>query len=329
MSRSRSDDLLEAWKMVAQHAQRPVEAPRPRTHRGAGAVGLIAAGGVAVVLVVALAIRGGGPGPQPSQPAVGASPSAGASASPPPPTENAIPLRIANGSTIIVQLVVNGQVVATVAPGTEVAVPTSTLGPRPWAIETRSPSGRVLSAMNVAADADYNINSGPGVRADLSCGQIDVWLGPGMLGPVTSPSVDCGSLTAPSSQPSPTGPISFNSAAAVVDQYENDLVRTDYADAWQLLAPDSPARAGQSIAAWSQERQQFFQSAGDQYTVRAPQADTAPLADWLAAPWDASIDRAQAVLIEVDYPALAGNNAGWELYIVNPTPTGLEIYDVR
>lgn len=38
---------------------------------------------------------------------------------------------------------------------------------------------------------------------------------------------------------------------------------------------------------------------------------------------------AHALLIEVDYPALAGNNAGYSLYIVNPTATGLEIYDVR
>ena len=56
--------------------------------------------------------------------------------------------------------------------------------------------------------------------------------------------------------------------------------------------------------------------------------DVAPLSNWLAKPWGASID-AHALLVEVDYPALAGNNAGYDVYIVNPTPTGLEIYDVR
>lgn len=230
MSRSRSDDLLEAWKMVAQHAQRPVEAPRPRTHRGAGALSLIAAGGVAVVLIVALAIRGGGPGPQPSQPAVGASPSGGALASPKASTENATP--------------------------------------RP------SPSNQPSSASSAA----------------------------------------------------PT--LSYASAASLIDEYTSDLVHGDYASAWGLLAANGPTRA-QSFADWSSERSQFFKSVAGRYTVTQPAAGTAPIADWLAQPWGASIDQARAVLIEVDYPALAGNNAGYDLYIVNPTPSGLEIYDVR
>jgi hypothetical protein len=35
------------------------------------------------------------------------------------------------------------------------------------------------------------------------------------------------------------------------------------------------------------------------------------------------------VLVEVTYPALAGNNAGYTLFIVNPTASGLRLYDAR
>jgi hypothetical protein len=230
MARSRSDELLEGWKMVAQNARRPVEAPRPRSHRSSGVLGLIAAGAVAVVLIVALALRGGGHGPQPSQPAVGAS-----------PTGNASPSTVASPSP------------------------------------TPSPAG------------------------------------------------------SPSSEPTPGDSalpsVPYASAAAFVDQYTKDLVQANYSAAWALLAPDGPSRA-QTFAGWSTERGQFFRTVAGQYTVGRPPAGTAPLASWLASPWDASIDQAHAVLIEVDYPAVGGN-AGYDVYIVNPTATGLEIYDVR
>jgi hypothetical protein len=128
-------------------------------------------------------------------------------------------------------LVVNGQVVATVAPGAEVDVPTSGLGSRPWAIETRSPSGQVLSSLNVAPDAHYDSLTGLAVRADLSCGRLDVWLGPPLLGGtfIPGPSGDCSaspsadSVNSPSSQPSPMRsilpPVLYASATANVDQY--------------------------------------------------------------------------------------------------------------
>ncbi|HEY7827929.1 MAG TPA: hypothetical protein VIB99_06825 [Candidatus Limnocylindrales bacterium] len=232
MARSRTDELLEAWKMVAQNAQRPAEAPRPRTRRSSGPIGLIAAGAVAVVLIVALALRGAGPGPQPSQPAIGASPSVGAS---------------------------------------------------PSSVPSPSPVG----------------SAGPGPSASNSA--------------------------SPSASPPSTA---FANAAVVVDEYTKDLVDGNYAAAWAMLAPDGPSRA-QTFASWSAERAQFFRSVAGRYTVTQPPTGTAPLASWLANPWSSSIDQANAVLVEVDYPALGGNNAGYDVYIVNPTSTGYAIYDVR
>ena len=109
------------------------------------------------------------------------------------PSVDAIPLSIANGTTISVDLVVNGVVIATMRPGAQTDVPTASFPPRPWAIETRSPSGRVLSALSVSTTDYYDRFSGRAVRVDLSCGRLDVWLGPPMLGPafVPGPSGDC------------------------------------------------------------------------------------------------------------------------------------------
>jgi len=226
MARSRPDEILEAWKMVAQHAHRPAEAPRPRSHRSSGPIGLVAAGAVIVALIVALSLRAGGPGPLPSQPAVGASPSAATS---PSPTASANPT------------------------------------PSPSATPSASPAASASAA---------------------------------------------------------------STASAIVDTYTRDLVQGNFAAAWALLATDGPSRA-QTFAAWSTERAQFFRSVAGRYTIVVSPAGVAPLRSWLASPWSSSIDLAHALLVEVDYPALAGNNAGYSLYIVNPTASGPQIYDVR
>jgi len=36
-----------------------------------------------------------------------------------------------------------------------------------------------------------------------------------------------------------------------------------------------------------------------------------------------------AVLVEVDWTKLAGNNAGWEVWVVNPIPGGWQLFEVR
>jgi hypothetical protein len=102
-------------------------------------------------------------------------------------------LSISNGTTIPVTLVVNGTVVETVAPGDRQDPITASLPTRPWTIETRSPSGRVLSTLTVSATDDISSTSGRAVRADLSCGRLDVWSGPPLLGPtfIPGPSGDC------------------------------------------------------------------------------------------------------------------------------------------
>jgi hypothetical protein len=101
-------------------------------------------------------------------------------------------LSILNGTTLTVTLVVNGTVIDSFASGTgSDGIPASALPALPWAVEARAPSGRVLVSMTVNA-GDVWQTTGPngevtakgvGRRADLSCGRLDVWSGPPLMGP--------------------------------------------------------------------------------------------------------------------------------------------------
>lgn len=118
------------------------------------------------------------------------------------PSASTPPLSISNGTTIPVTLVVNGVVVQAVAPGGYEDPVKATLPALPWSIETRSPSGRVLSRLTVNAgdvvyttpDANgHSSAKGAAVRVDLSCGRLDLWSGPPLLGPsfIPGPAGDC------------------------------------------------------------------------------------------------------------------------------------------
>jgi len=119
----------------------------------------------------------------------------------PAPAGEAHDLVVSNQTTLIVSLVVNNAVVRTVPPHTQELVSTSDLPSLPWSVETRSASGRVLSHMTVRAgdvaetalpDGGREMK-GDVVRVDLSCGRLDVWSGPPLLGPPPGPGVpnDC------------------------------------------------------------------------------------------------------------------------------------------
>ena len=105
-------------------------------------------------------------------------------------------LSIGNWTTIPVTLVVNGAAVETIPAGGYEDPIKASLPAMPWNVETRSPSGRVLSTL-VVHQGDYWMTSvpnggteikGDAARVDLSCGRIDVWYGPPLLGPVPDPS---------------------------------------------------------------------------------------------------------------------------------------------
>ena len=102
----------------------------------------------------------------------------------------AMSVSIANGTTLTVTLVVNDAPVATVQPGDDADVPASRLTALPWAVEARSSSGRVLVSL-VVHDGDVvqapGGSKGDATRIDLSCGRLDIWSGPPLLGPAPGP----------------------------------------------------------------------------------------------------------------------------------------------
>jgi len=99
-------------------------------------------------------------------------------------------LWVSNQTTLAVTLAVNGTAVRTVAPHEQASLRADALPPLPWSVEARSPSGRVLLTVAVRAG---DVEAGPGTmrgdaaRVDLSCGRLDVWSGPPLLGPVPGP----------------------------------------------------------------------------------------------------------------------------------------------
>ena len=104
-------------------------------------------------------------------------------------------LSVGNWTTIPVTLVVNGSAIETIPAGGYEDPIIASLPAMPWNVETRSPSGRVLSTF-VVHQGDYWMTSvpnggteikGDGARVDLSCGRLDVWYGPPMLGPAPDP----------------------------------------------------------------------------------------------------------------------------------------------
>lgn len=114
---------------------------------------------------------------------------------PPAQVASAKDLELSNGTTLAVTLVVNGNVIRTFPRGVRGAVAPRDLPPLPWAVEARSPSGRVLVSMTVrpgdvretTAPGGGREYRGAGARVDLSCGRLDLWSGPPLLGPAPGP----------------------------------------------------------------------------------------------------------------------------------------------
>ena len=86
-------------------------------------------------------------------------------------------LHLSNGTALTVTLVVDGQRVADVAPGgTAGQINVAALPPLPWILEARSPSGRVLAALQVPV-SEGQTDASIGQVVDLSCGRLWLWVG--------------------------------------------------------------------------------------------------------------------------------------------------------
>ena len=108
---------------------------------------------------------------------------------------NATPLNL------VVQ--VNGQRAGSVGPMAQRSISALTLPALPWTVEVDAANGRAILSFPVEADsvsadsgmASAEVIHGAGEFVNLSCGRIDAWVGPPLLGPPPPPSVPpCGPL---------------------------------------------------------------------------------------------------------------------------------------
>ncbi len=117
------------------------------------------------------------------------------SVSPAPTDQPASDLVVSNQTSLVVTLAVNGASVRSISPYSQETVHPNDLPRLPWAVEVRTASGRVVAAMTVRAGDVSETHTpdgggqakGDAVRVDLSCGRLDMWSGPPLLGPPPGP----------------------------------------------------------------------------------------------------------------------------------------------
>ncbi len=86
-------------------------------------------------------------------------------------------INVNNASTIAITIAVNNSVFATVPAGAmETPIP-GVLPARPWLVEARSPSGRVLASLTVGPGDDISQQSSRGDVEFLACGEVALWAG--------------------------------------------------------------------------------------------------------------------------------------------------------
>jgi hypothetical protein len=98
------------------------------------------------------------------------------------PASSPVALGVSNGTTLTVTIVVNGRKIADFPAGGPVpSIDPKALPPLPWHVEARSPSGRVLTSMDVkpeeVSDVGGNGSQGAFNRVYLSCGPLTISAG--------------------------------------------------------------------------------------------------------------------------------------------------------
>jgi hypothetical protein len=107
-------------------------------------------------------------------------------------------LVVNNGTTLTVELAINGQQAGRYEPGQSISVGLSALPPLPWEVTAQTAAGRPLGTFSVPAGDPYMTTqpegeSGGGahyLRTVLTCGTLLVWAGtvpPGGLNPTPEP----------------------------------------------------------------------------------------------------------------------------------------------
>jgi hypothetical protein len=101
-----------------------------------------------------------------------------------------------NTTSIAVDIVVNDAAIGSVPANTRSTFGAADLPSLPWHVVALTSSGRELVTLDVKSGDVYDrpgSQSGVGARVDLSCGRLDIYSGPPLMGPIPGPGVpgDC------------------------------------------------------------------------------------------------------------------------------------------
>ena len=126
--------------------------------------------------------------------------------------------------------------------------------------------------------------------------------------------------------PYPTG---IPGALAFMKVFLDHETASEFAPAWTMLGPGMQTLAG-SLSAFTGTVTDMLPNMKKGYTLTPNPSGYMSLADWISGlSFAKAIDTKNAVLILVEWTALKGNNAGWEMWVVNPIAAGWELYQVR
>jgi hypothetical protein len=110
-------------------------------------------------------------------------------------------LGVDNGTTLAVTITVNESKIETVPPRTQRFISAGALPGMPWKVQALSPTGRLLLELEVVAGVVWQTTDpdggtsmhGAANRVDLSCGRLDIYAGPPLIGPMPGPGTagDC------------------------------------------------------------------------------------------------------------------------------------------
>jgi hypothetical protein len=143
---------------------------------------------------------------------------------------------------------------------------------------------------------------------------------------------------APTDAPTPTPVVTAAPAAClsgpgcalgVMQTYIGYQTKSNFVAAWAMLSAWQQSVFG-SEASFATTQKAFLPTMKKGASLTANPKGYMSLADWIAGqPYESSIHKATAQLVLVEWVALQGNNAGWEMWVVNPIAGGWELYQVR
>jgi hypothetical protein len=132
----------------------------------------------------------------------------------------------------------------------------------------------------------------------------------------------------PSTAAASREPTDAELADQTLSAYMGEVVGRDFDAAWARLAPGAQ-RAFGSREQFTSEKLAYLQSAGSAFVMPPPTHDVALLRQFTDGLDDAPpLDR--AYIVQVDFPGLAGNNAGYWILVTAPDATGeWRVWQVR